>query len=101
MNKLMLCCVALMGAVALAHEGGPGEGEPYVPPPVEPIPPGPPVTWVAPHFAHEVWLVDQSNTNGLNYGGTIHIYDGEDLRRNAATAASRVAIASRENARSR
>lgn len=27
----------------------------------------------------EVWLVDQSNTNGLAYGGTIYIYDGGDL----------------------
>jgi DNA-binding beta-propeller fold protein YncE len=27
----------------------------------------------------EVWLVDQSNTNGLAYGGTLHIYDGEAL----------------------
>src|SRR5687767_4433581 len=27
----------------------------------------------------EVWLVDQSNTNGLTYGGTIYIYDGDGL----------------------
>jgi hypothetical protein len=27
----------------------------------------------------EVWLVDQSNTNGLTYGGTIYVYDGRDL----------------------
>jgi DNA-binding beta-propeller fold protein YncE len=27
----------------------------------------------------EVWLVDQSNTNGLAYGGTVHVYDGEAL----------------------
>ena len=27
----------------------------------------------------EVWLVDQSNTNGLTYGGTISIYDGRAL----------------------
>jgi hypothetical protein len=24
----------------------------------------------------EVWLVDQSNTNGLAYGGTLYVYDG-------------------------
>jgi DNA-binding beta-propeller fold protein YncE len=29
--------------------------------------------------SYEVWLVDQSNTNGLAHGGTIHIYDGADL----------------------
>jgi len=31
------------------------------------------------HNSFEVWLVDQSNTNGLTYGGTIYIYDGDDL----------------------
>lgn len=27
----------------------------------------------------EVWLVDQSNTNGFSFGGTIFIYNGTDL----------------------
>ena len=27
----------------------------------------------------EVWLVDQSNSNGKTYGGTIYIYDGDSL----------------------
>lgn len=27
----------------------------------------------------EVWLIDQSDTNGQAYGGAIHIYDGDDL----------------------
>jgi hypothetical protein len=27
----------------------------------------------------EVWLVDQSNSPGVSYGGTIYIYQGEDL----------------------
>jgi hypothetical protein len=27
----------------------------------------------------EVWLVDQSNTNGLSYGGTVYIYDGRSV----------------------
>jgi hypothetical protein len=30
---------------------------------------------------YEVWLVDQSNTNGTTFGGTIHIYDGDHLTR--------------------
>lgn len=30
----------------------------------------------------EVWLVDQSDTNGLSFGGTIYIYDGKDLTKN-------------------
>jgi hypothetical protein len=35
----------------------------------------------------EVWLVDQSNTNGTAFGGTILIYDGDDLEgRRAASA---------------
>jgi hypothetical protein len=35
----------------------------------------------------EIWLVDQSNTNGLAHGGTIHIYRGRDLtRRNPSSA---------------
>src|SRR5262245_35565702 len=37
-------------------------------------------------FEHEVWLLDQSNTNGLTYGGTLYIYDPEQLRHSAATA---------------
>lgn len=28
----------------------------------------------------EVWLVDQSNTNGKAFGGTIHVYEGDDLK---------------------
>jgi hypothetical protein len=27
----------------------------------------------------EVWLLDQSNTNGLAHGGTLYVYDGGDL----------------------
>lgn len=35
----------------------------------------------------EVWLVDQSNTNGKTWGGTLYIYDGHDLtRRNPSDA---------------
>ncbi len=35
----------------------------------------------------EVWLVDQSNSNGKTFGGTIHIYDGDDLDGKAASSA--------------
>jgi hypothetical protein len=89
-KAILMVCIALFSAAAAAHDGGPGGGPPYVPPPVEPIPPGPAATHVAHQYEHEVWLVDQSNTNGLAYGGTIHIFDGEDLRRNAATARAEV-----------
>jgi hypothetical protein len=33
---------------------------------------------------YEVWLVDQSNTDGTTYGGAIHIFDGDDLTRHRA-----------------
>ena len=33
------------------------------------------------HGGHEVWAVDQSNTNGTQSGGTLYVYDGRRLRR--------------------
>ena len=30
---------------------------------------------------YEVWAIDQSNSPGLTYGGTLYIYDGKDLER--------------------
>ena len=36
----------------------------------------------------EVWLVDQSNSYGKTFGGTIHIYDGDDLDGKAASSAT-------------
>ncbi len=36
----------------------------------------------------EVWLVDQSNSLGKTYGGTIHIYEGSDLNGNDAPSAT-------------
>lgn len=36
----------------------------------------------------EVWLIDQSNSNGKTFGGTIYIYDGDDLNGKAATSAT-------------
>lgn len=90
MRSLVISCFSLIAAVAMAHDGEPHDGEPYMPPAVEPLPPGPPVSGVAPGFEHEVWLVDQSNSNGLTHGGSIHIFDGGALRRNAATAGSEV-----------
>src|SRR5688572_17950094 len=35
----------------------------------------------------EVWLIDQSNSNGKAYGGTIHIYDVAHLNGKNASAA--------------
>lgn len=36
----------------------------------------------------EVWLVDQSNSNGKSFGGTIYIYDGDDLIADGSNAAA-------------
>ena len=36
----------------------------------------------------EVWLVDQSNSNGKTFGGTIHVYDGADLNGEAAASST-------------
>jgi hypothetical protein len=36
----------------------------------------------------EVWLVDQSNSRGVSYGGAIYIYQGEDLMGEDAARAS-------------
>lgn len=36
----------------------------------------------------EVWVVDQSDSPGLNYGGTIHVFDGAELMGANAAAAS-------------
>jgi hypothetical protein len=72
---------------AAAHEGGGGTGEPYVPPAPECSPPQHGQYWkVSPTSAHEVWLVDQSNSPGVGYGGAVYIYDDEALRKTAATA---------------
>jgi hypothetical protein len=40
--------------------------------------------------AFEVWAIDQSNSPGVGYGGLLHIYDGEDLIEDAATAVPEV-----------
>ncbi|MBM3942813.1 MAG: hypothetical protein FJ316_07820 [SAR202 cluster bacterium] len=34
-----------------------------------------------PEPGYEVWAIDQSNSTGLTYGGTLYIYNGKDLER--------------------
>lgn len=78
---------ALGTSPAWGHGEPGGSGEPYVPPPVESSPPQQGNFWNVPTaFAHEVWLVDQSNSPGTSFGGRIFIYDDEALRQNAAAA---------------
>ncbi|WP_127937599.1 hypothetical protein [Nonomuraea polychroma] len=40
----------------------------------------------APRDSYEIWLVDQSDTNGLAHGGTVYVYDGDDVTRRLSTA---------------
>ncbi len=40
----------------------------------------------------EVWLVDQSNTAGLGYGGRIYIYEGADLMGESLADAAAIAV---------
>lgn len=99
---------ALVGALALAtlatsaaaHDGETEHDSAYVPPPVtEPGRASGAFTQVTRPEAHEVWLVDQSDTrrdgdaaaNGFaSYGGSIHVYDGGALRADAGAATAEV-----------
>ena len=48
------------------------------------------------HGKYEVWAIDQSNSPGLAYGGTLYIWDGHDLERGHlgfATAPQRIDLA--------
>ena len=40
----------------------------------------------------EVWLVDQSDTTGLGYGGTLRVYDGRDLTGRAPSRAAPIDV---------
>jgi len=48
------------------------------------------LTVATPGYARdfEVWLVDQSNSFGKTYGGTIYIYEGSDLNGSDASSAT-------------
>jgi hypothetical protein len=62
--------------------GPPFKGVPFERPPVQDRS----SCWVPRGFEHEVWLLDQSNTNGLTHGGTLYVYDPDELRQDAAAA---------------
>jgi DNA-binding beta-propeller fold protein YncE len=92
MRNLLRACLATAALATTSsafadHGGEAGTGGPYVAPAVEEAPPQVGKFWkVSRRHRHEVWLVDQSNTDGQAYGGTIYIYQDEALRKNAATA---------------
>ena len=37
---------------------------------------------------YEVWAIDQSNSPGKGYGGTLYVYDGGELERGHAAASA-------------
>lgn len=90
-----LVLAALLGASsAAAHDAEQHHDSVYAPPPV--VDAGPvsgAYTNVAKRDQHEVWLVDQSNTDNASaptFGGRIHIYDGAALRGDTAEAEAEV-----------
>ena len=66
MKRVLACAVALMltSCINVSGPGG-GGGNDY-----------------------EVWLIDQSDTPGKNYGGTLYVYDGADLSVDDPSAAT-------------
>ena len=43
---------------------------------------------------YEVWGIDQSNSPGKTFGGTLYIYDGQDLERGRRVAKAVLAATS-------
>jgi hypothetical protein len=99
--SLTLAGLAVSGATsATAHDGESHADGAYTPPPV--VEAGAPTGSfrnVPRSAGHEVWLVDQSDTRSdgdgsahgfASYGGSLHIYDGAALRRDAASAPAEV-----------
>jgi hypothetical protein len=72
---LVLRCafVSLVAAVTLTSAGG-GSGT------------------VAAYRDFEVWLIDQSDSNGDAFGGAIHIFDGNDLTGEEAASATPIDV---------
>ena len=101
----MLLAASVVSLVLAGLAGGGNAGAypdeaTYVPPPVtEPGPVGGGFTRGAASKPHEVWLVDQSNTDSAQsptFGGRIYIYDGAQLRVAASAAEAEVVELSAE-----
>ncbi|HSK27984.1 MAG TPA: hypothetical protein VK894_13820 [Jiangellales bacterium] len=96
----LVAAAAVSAPVVAAHDGAPHYDAAYQPPPV--VEPGQVTgafTNVSTRDAHEVWVVDQSDTRFdgdaatygfASYGGRIHVYDGADLRTRSAAATAQV-----------
>jgi hypothetical protein len=84
-----LAVLVLVGATAVSAE----DSNAYVPPRNAPAgPAAADFTRTAPSGAHEVWLVDQSDT-ASGHGGQLEIHDGAALRRGAPSAPELVDLA--------
>lgn len=85
---LPLLAVLLAGCDT-ANEAGPSPAAlPEAPPPSAP----PPAVAAGPAAPYEVWLIDQSDTPGQAFGGTLYIYEGETLERARGAAQPAVTI---------
>jgi DNA-binding beta-propeller fold protein YncE len=97
-GSVMSVAVALIAVATAAGASAPKDqhhdGFGYFPPPVQEA--GPVTgafTNVSKRDRHEVWLVDQSNTDPASspsFGGRIHIFDGGELRTDPASAGAEV-----------
>lgn len=77
---LPLLALLLSGCDTANEEGPPPAARP------EAAPLAAPPAGTAPAAPYEVWLIDQSDTPGLAWGGTLLIYDGAVLERDRGAA---------------
>ena len=80
MREHACCRLAVLAALALAACSEDSRRAP-------PAAPAADADVAAEALPFEVWLVDQSNSSGRTYGGTIHVYDGSDLMGSGAADA--------------
>src|SRR5437879_13586180 len=74
--------LGLSSGSALAQKAAP---PPAAPPPAAPPAAAPPAVPAAAAAPYEVWVIDQSDSS-KDGGGTLYIYDGESLAKDAKSA---------------
>src|SRR6058998_2010097 len=78
----LLALLGLSSGSALAQKAAP---PPAAPPPAAPPAAAPPAAPAAATAPYEVWVIDQSDSS-KDGGGTLYIYDGESLAKDAKSA---------------
>src|SRR5436309_10710904 len=78
----LLALLGLSSGSALAQKAAP---PPAAPPPAAPPAAAPPAAPAAAAAPYEVWVIDQSDSS-KDGGGTLYIYDGESLAKDAKSA---------------